>query len=185
MTGKELLSRFILTINQYLGFNNEFVLKNIIVDKNLSNALAILKTLTNNADFVKLIDSLDKIILADTDNFLSSNYSVSGTIQVIDFALPIFEKKNRAFAYSDSDFGFFSTKSLLQGNSIVDISLPQFAMLWKQIQEFLERCYAISNEDKITILLDCIKNGNIHTGFVINKNGIVFDDNRHYSYIYL
>ncbi|HYV92758.1 MAG TPA: hypothetical protein VE978_13265 [Chitinophagales bacterium] len=186
MTGRELLADFILTINHYLGFDDDGVENTVIIDENLNSALAQLKALAPPANFVILIDALDKLIETNADNFLANNYLVTGTIQIIDFADPNLDKKNRAFAYSDSDFGFFSTKSLIQSGALVDISLPQFEILWKQMQEFLERCYTIPDADKITILLDCISLNNINTGFVINKQSMAgFDSNRHFSYIYL
>ena len=185
MTGKEMLSQFILSLNHYLGFDDETVLENVIIDEDLIIALTRLKALTPPPNFISFIDSLEKIINEDTGSFLSDTYAVTGSIETIDFSVAAFEKKNRAFAYSDLDFGFFSKKSLFQSGVLVDISLPQFAMLWKQMQEFLERCYLIPDEAKITTLLDCIRDGNINTGFVINKLGAAFAANRHYSYIYL
>jgi hypothetical protein len=185
MTGKEMLSQFILTLNQYLGFNDDIVLENVIIDEDLNAALSRLKSLAPQANFVTLIDSLDKIITDNKDAFLSDTYIVTGSLEVIDFSIPTFEKKNRAFAYSDTDFGFFSTKSLIQAGTCVDISLPKFSMLWKQMQEYLVRCYLIPDEPKIITLLDCIRDNNFNIGFVINKLGVIFNSDRHYSYIYL
>lgn len=185
MTGKEMLSQFVLSLNQYLGFNDDFVLENVIIDEDLITALAKLKSLAPPANFITLIDSLDNIINENKDAFLTDTYIVTGTLEVINFSQPSFEKKNRAFAYSDTDFGFFSTKSLIQAGTCVDISLPKFSMLWKQMQEFLVRCYLIPDEPKITTLLDCIRHNNFNTGFVINKLGVPYNEDRHYSYIYL
>lgn len=185
MTGKEMLSRFILTLNQYLGFNDEIVLENIIIDEDLNAALARLKSFAPPSNFDTLIDSLVDIINENKDAFLSNTYNVTGTIEIIDFSLPLFEKKNRAFAYSDTEFGFFSTKNLIQAGACVDISLTKYSMLWKQIQDFLVRCYIIPNEQVINILLDCIRHNDISKGFIINKQGILYNAQRHYSYIYL
>jgi len=180
-----MLSQFILSLNHYFGFDDETVLENVIIDEDLILALTRLKGLTPPANFITFIESLEKIIQENTGGFLGDTYVVTGSIETIDFSAAAFEKKNRAFAYSDLDFGFFSTKSLFQSGVLVDISLPQFAMLWKQMQEFLERCYLIPDEPKIAILLNCIRDGNINTGFIINKLGVAFAANRHYSYIYL
>ncbi|MBA4198446.1 MAG: hypothetical protein C0459_12925 [Chitinophaga sp.] len=185
MTGKEMLSQFIVSLNDYLGFSDETVLENVIIDEDLKAALTRLKSLTPPPNFVKLIDSLDTIINSNKDNFLSETYSVTGSIEIVDFSIASLEKKNRAFAYSDNDFGYFSTKSLIQSGSIVDISLPHYAMLWKQIQEFLERCYSNADTPRITLFLDCIRNNNFNLGFTINKQLSPFSADRHYSYIYL
>lgn len=119
MTGKEMLSQFIVSLNDYLGFSDETVLENVIIDEDLKAALTRLKSLTPPPNFVKLIDSLDTIINSNKDNFLSETYSVTGSIEIVDFSIASLEKKNRAFAYSDNDFGYFSTKSLIQSGSIV------------------------------------------------------------------
>jgi hypothetical protein len=185
MTGKEMLSRFILSLNQYLGFTDEIVLENIIIDEDLNAALARLKSFAPPSNFDILIDSLVDIINENKDAFLSDTYNVTGTVEIIDFSLPIFEKKNRAFAYSDTEFGFFSSKNLIQAGTCVDISLPKYSMLWKQIQDFLVRGYFIPNEQVINILLDCIRNNDISKGFIINKQGILYNAQRYYSYIYL
>lgn len=180
-----MLSQFILSLNQYLGFNDNIVLENVIIDEDLSEALTRLKALAPPANFNTIIDSLERIIVENKDAFLTDTYVVTGTVEVINFLLPSLEKKNRAFAYSDTDFGFFSTKTLIQGGTCVDISLSKFSMLWKQIQDFLERCYTIPDDPKITIFLDCIRDSNFNTGFIINKLGVAFNADRHYSYIYL
>lgn len=185
MTGKEMLSRFILSLNLYLGFDDDIVSENINVDEDLNAALAKLKSLVPPANFITLLDSLDIIINENKDAFLSDTYNVTGTIEVIDFSQPSFEKKNRAFAYSDTDFGYFSSKSLIQAGTCIDISLPKFSMLWKQMQEFLVRCYSIPDEPKIGMLLDSIRDNNINKGFVLNKLGVLYNEQRHYSYIYL
>lgn len=170
MTGKEMLSQFIVSLNDYLGFSDETVLENVIIDEDLKAALTRLKSLTPPPNFVKLIDSLDTIINSNKDNFLSETYSVTGSIEIVDFSIASLEKKNRAFAYSDNDFGYFSTKSLIQSGSIVDISLPHYAMLWKQIQEFLERCYSNADTPRITLFLDCIRNNNFNLGLQLTSN---------------
>lgn len=184
MTGKEMLSKLILSLNSYQFNTNETVEEIVIIDEDLKAALTTLKELNPPTNFSVLINSLDKLIDEDIGDFLNNDYNVLGNVEIIDLSQPNFVGKNRAFAFSDLDFGFFSSKLLFQNGSIIDISEQNNEILWKQIQEFLERCYELNDNLKIIDFLNCIKDGNVDRGFVINKNLVTFDPYRHYSYIY-
>src|SRR5690606_14849906 len=80
--------------------------------------------------------------------------------------------------------GFFSSKVLFQTNTLIDLSDNKNSLLVKLILEYLEISYSSRNLVFITDLLNCINSSNINIGFIINRQGVVFDENKHYPFIY-
>jgi hypothetical protein len=185
MTGHELISKVVLSLNSYLGFNNEDVKDLITIDENIDEALEWLKLLSPPPIFVNFIDSLINLTDVNLNNFITTPYNFVGTVNIIDFSQPNFEKKNRSFAYSNLEFGFASSRALFNNNDLIDLSDIKFSLIWKQIEEYLERCYSINDDTGVNNLFDIIKNIDLNKGLVINKTATTFEDERHYSYIYL
>lgn len=185
MTGKELISKVVLSLNTYLGFNDDNVADLITIDENIEEGLEWLKLLTPPVNFIQFINSLLIIVRSNASNFLSTPYNNVGNLSVIDFNQPQFEKKNRSFAYSNIEFGFVSSKALFDNSVFVDFSKTEYDLIWKQIEEYLERCYSSADNVKINQFFDVIRDTDLNKGFVINKTGVAFDEGKHYSYIYL
>jgi len=185
MNGNQLIINLLFDIDQHLGINNADVSDKLLIDEDILNAINILKTLQLPSNFIVFLTSLEDLVTKNAGNFLNTDYTISGTTSILDFTLDKFKKKNRAFCYSDTDFGFFSTKRMLDTGSLVDLSEGKNALLWKQIQDFLVLSYSPPvNRANIDSFLDSIRDSNIEKGFLINKNPILLNEIRHYSYIY-
>lgn len=185
MNGKELFSKIILSLNSYLGFNDQDIIDYIETDENLEDGINTLLGLNPPSPFDVFINSLNKLRDNNTDNFLSIPYSNVGNVHIIDFSQPKFKNKNRRFAFSNNEFGFASTKVLFDNGNLIDLSAESHGLIWKQIEVFLERNY--SNIDLATVnqFFDFIRDLDSKKGIVINKTPNVFDEDIHYSYIYL
>lgn len=185
MNGKELFSKIILSLNSYLGFNDQDIIDYIETDENLEDGINTLLGLNPPSPFDVFINSLNKLRDNNTDNFLAIPYSNVGNVHIIDFSQPKFKNKNRRFAFSNNEFGFASTKVLFDNGNLIDLSAESHGLIWKQIEVFLERNY--SNIDLATVnqFFDFIRDLDSKKGIVINKTPNVFDEDIHYSYIYL
>lgn len=185
MTGSEMLSNLILSINQKFGTSDPIVVENITIDGNIKVAIVNLLPNVANSNIQIFLNSLSKIFDDDKDSFLTTPYTIVGQTEVIDFTNADFDKKNRAFSFSDIDFGFFSTKAMFDTNVLVNLDKDSHGLLWKQMQEFLTLCYLSADVAKENLLLDAISNANKNVGFVLNKHAIPFIPQTHYAYIYL
>ena len=185
MTGKELLSKVVLSLNTYLGFNDVDLIDLITIDENLDDGLTRLNALNPPANFIIFADTLLNIVRNNPSSFLTNPYNNLGTVNIINFNQSHFDKKNRSFAYSNTEFGFVSSKAFFDSNILIDFSKPEYSIVWKQIEDFLERCYSSMDSAKINQFFDIIANSDINHGLIINKTGQPLDERKHYSYIYL
>lgn len=185
MDGKELFSNIILSLNSYLGFNDQDVIDLIDTDENLEDGISWLLSLNPPSPFDSFITSLDKIRANNTDNFLSVPYSNTGNVHTIDFNQPKFANKNRRFAFSNQEFGFVSTKVLFDNGVLIDFSTGNNGIIWKQLEEYFERNYSAINKANIDSFFDFISNTDLEKGIVINKTTVPFNEDTHYPYIYL
>lgn len=185
MTGNELLSKVILSLNSYLGFNDQDLIDIIEIDDNLQEGIEWLLLLNPPQIFEKFIKALDKIRDDNTGNFLGTPYSIIGNPLKIDFTQPKFLNRNRRFAFSNTDVGFVSTSTFFDNGGLIDLSDPQFGLIWKQIEEFLERCYSTVNDPFITDFFEIIATQNSEVGLVINKTAAPFNEDKNYPFIYL
>ncbi len=185
MTGNKLLSQIVLSLNSYLGFNDQDLEDMIDIDEDLEGAILSLLDLSPPSIFESFLFSIDKIRSENIDNFLSTPYSLNGGTEIIDFSQNKFKNKNRSFSYSDIEFGFVSSKVFFDNGNIIDFSNKKYALVWKQIEEYLERCYSILNTTAINSFFDMITHLDNDKGLVLNKTAATFNEDRHYPYIYL
>lgn len=185
MTGHELFSQILLSLNSHLGFNDPDLIDLIEIDDDLENAIQWLSSLNPPAPFDEFVNSLDKLRIENLDNFLDTPYSIIGTVATIDFSQPKFLNRNRRFAYSNTEFGFVSTQAIFDGGNLIDFSQQKFRLVWKQIEEFLERNYSVVNPLMIAQFFNILETFNVNFGLIINKTGTPFNEDAHYPYIYL
>lgn len=185
MTGNELLSRVILSINSYTGLNNQKLEDFIVTDEDLGRGIQHLLSLLNNQNLKKFVHSLDIIRNNDKDGFLDLPYVVSGIVYNIDFSKPKFLNRNRRFVYSNTEYGYVSTSTFFDDDNLIDFSKEENELIWKQVEEYLERCYSSSDVENINYLLTIIASSDISKGLVINKTTNEFDEDKHYAFIYL
>lgn len=179
-----MLSELLLSLYGYLGLHDDDFEEKMIIDEDLTGAITQLRLLGMPPVFDDFVRYLSLLIAEDRDGFLADSYVDSGTLHLIDFTTGNLEKKNRAFAYSDTEFAFFSAKSLFDAGNLVDFSGQDRALLWKQMQTVFERNYSLG-----TGIVDTFFHSLAHSvtdrGFAVKHIADQFDDERHYSYIYL
>ncbi|MUV05037.1 hypothetical protein GN157_15070 [Flavobacterium rakeshii] len=185
MTGSDLLSKIILSLNIYFDLNDDEVIDFINVDEDIEKAIDKLLNIDDLSDnFEIFLNSLKIINRENREDFLNTPYALSGDVNIIDFSQPNLIRKNRSFAYSDTNFGYFSSKVLFNVNSLIDLSSLENSFIWKQIEEFLVINYD-NNQNNDLLLFDTIKATDKTKGLVNNKNMVDFQEEKHYPYIYL
>ncbi len=179
-----MLTELMISLGAYLGIVDEDFEDRLIIDEDLDGAIALLRghgLLPVFDDFLRFLSTL---IANNPDDFLNGTYATVGTVHLIDFNAADLNKKNRAFSYSDQEFSFFSMKILIDGVTLVDFSDVKYALLWKQMQTYFERSQNFGG-NTINIFFDCLRNNDVSKGFVVKYIGDDFEEERHYSYIYL
>lgn len=184
MDGKEMLTEVLVSLQTYLAIVDNDVDEKLIIDEDLNGAITQLRTHAMPAVFNDFLRHLSALITEDRDGFLSDPYPGTGTIHLLDFTTDNLDKKNRAFAYSDLEFSFFSAKALIDSGTLVDFSHIRNGLLWKQMQTFFERDYN-PKQNNITIFFDCLAHNDTSKGFIVKHIADTYDAERHYSYIYL
>ena len=185
MTGNELLSKVILSLNSYLGFNDQDLIDLIELDENLEDGIEWILTLNPTTIFEKFIKSINKIRQDNKSNFLNIPYSIIGNQNKIDFSQPKFSNRVRRFAYSNTEYGFVTTSALFENSNLIELSANENELVWKQVEEYLERCYSVANNNLINEFFDIINNRDKTKGLIINKTAVPFDEDKHYPFIYL
>lgn len=66
-----------------------------------------------------------------------------------------------------------------------DLSSTENELIWKQVEEYLERCYSIADNTLVSEFFDILNTQNKTIGLGINKSGNPFNEDQHYPYIYL
>tara|TARA_R110000744_G_C19360406_1_gene561373 strand:- start:719 stop:1612 length:894 start_codon:yes stop_codon:yes gene_type:complete len=74
---------------------------------------------------------------------------------------------------------------LFDCGNLIDLSAESHGLIWKQIEVFLERNYSNIDLETINQFFDFIRNLDSNKGIVINKTPNAFNEDIHYSYIYL
>lgn len=184
MTGKEMLTEVLVSFQNFLTIADSDFDEKLIIDEDLNGAIVQLRTHALAPIFDDFLKYLSALITEDLDHFLSDPYSNIGTIHIIDFNQPQLHKKNRGFSYSDTQFSFFSTKSLFDNGNLVDFSSTENRLLWKQMQTFFERDFS-PRQDQIILFFDCLANQNTTKGFLVKHIADAFQPERNYAYIYL
>lgn len=155
----------------------------LIADENILEASRVLQAITTNINLKAFVSIIEKIIFLDPDTFLTTPYTNTGTVEIIDFRTGALKGRNRNFFFSDVNVGFASTLSLFEESPITDFSSNQYLLLWKQIENYIERVLSSTND--LTPFFQIIENRDKNHGILINKSGLINDSKRLYSYIYL
>lgn len=185
MTGADLFGKLLLTLNSHFGINDSDLIDLIETDENLADAIVWAQTLGFPQPIIDFVTTLGTIVRENPSGFLETPYSIIGNAHTIDFSQPKFKGKNRRFAYGNADYSFFSSKALIDNNQLVDFSKPEYSLLWKQIETFLERIYTSPNTSLQEQFFDTISSLSPNLGFAVLKNGDSFEAEKHYSYFYL
>ncbi|MCD7900737.1 MAG: hypothetical protein LUH22_12935 [Bacteroides sp.] len=185
MTGQELFSQIVLSLNMYLDFNDDDLDDLISIDGNLEDGIQKLLSLNPPSPFDSFITSLDKIRRNNDNNFLNTPYSNIGNINFIDFSLPIFNKRNRRIAHSNTEFTFVSTSIFFDNNNLIDFSDDTYPIIWKCTEEFLERIFDNNDYHTVELFFDILANIDTQKGLLVCKTANAYQEEDFYSYIYL
>lgn len=183
MDGHQLITELLYKIysrNHVISSDFE---EQLIADENTLEASKVLQGITTNINLKAFVSIIEKIINDNPDNFLTTPYTNTGTVEIIDFRTGALKGRNRNFFFSDINVGFASTLSLFENSPIIDFSSPQYLLLWKQLENYIERVLSSTND--LSEFFQIIENRDKDYGILINKTGLINDPKRLYSYIYL
>lgn len=186
MTGHELFSKIINHLNLYLEICDEDVDDLINIDENLEGGIQRMISLTTTLpEFHSFLTSLNEIRDQNEDDFLITPYSNSGDIYSIDFSSAIFDKKNRRIAHTSTELTFVSSSTFFDNSGLIDFSLENNKLIWKAVEEFLERIFDKNEDTHIDSFFDVIKNNDTNKGLLVYRKSDPYDEENVYSYAYL
>lgn len=185
MTGKELLIKVVLSLYSYLNIDDQELFDLLDIDSNLEDGLSRLISHSMPDSLGVFVRSLKSLVARNSSEFLATPYSLTGSKSVIDFTTPELKNKNRAFAFSNSDFNFVSTSALFSNTGLIDLADNENSLIWKQLESYIERCYSSEDQSSITSFFDIIKNIDKDKGLLVTRYSGEFNAEKSYSYIYL
>lgn len=185
MEGYNLISDLLLKIYERIAINDSVFEETLIGDDNILEGARILKALIINPYLQSFVEHLEEIIIANSDNFLATPYTNTGTGEIIDFDNGSLIGRNRNFYFSDINIGFASSLSFFDNGKFSDYAETDKLLLWKQLENFIERVLEAQNDSLLVELFLIIENCDKTKGILINKTGLIADNKRNYSYIYL
>lgn len=184
MIGSLILKKLYTLLHQhYLLGIPDFDLQ---VDEDYWNNDETVKELKNHSSIValpKIFELLDAFKEAKTGSaFLADEYIPLYNVELIDFSQTEFRKRNRAFSYSDLQFGYLALKKLLKTNPLNTID--PFSQDYRTLIDYIATAISNGENFKITNLLDHIQNSHEDWGILVHK--FVHQNNSLsiYSYIY-
>jgi len=182
MTGVEILKNLYKLVHQHYALDiADFDLQ---VDDNFWNNDEIIEELKGHASIItlpKILEILDAFKEIKTGAaFLVDEYVPLNNVELLDFSQPDFRKRNRAFSFSDLQFGYLSMKKLLKINPLSAIDSTSYRTLIDYIAT------VISNGEniKITNLLNHIQNSHEDWGVLVHKFAHAHSSLSIYCYIY-
>lgn len=184
MTGIEILKNLYKLVHQHYALG--IVDFDLQVDDDFWNNDETIEELKGHASLIalpKILELLDAFKEIKTGSaFLVDAYVQLNNVELLDFSQPDFRKRNRAFSYSDLQFGYLSMKKLLKINplSAIDPASQEYRTLIDYIAT------AINNSEiiKITNLLNHIQNSHEDWGILVHKFAHGHHSLSIYSYIY-
>lgn len=169
MTGKEILKNFYklthqhyhLTITDFeLQVDDDFWTNDEIIDQLRGDAILIA--------LPKINELLEAFTEAKTGaDYLVDEYQPLENVELIDFAHDDFRKRNRAFSYSDGEFGYLALSKLLMINPLS--SIDETSQDYRTLVDFISTAVVNTEDDKITTLLSHIETANVNWGVLIHK----------------
>lgn len=184
MIGREILKNLFKLVHQHYVLNiADFDLQ---VDDDFWTNDETIEELKGHASIIalpKILEFLDAFKEAKTGAaFLADEYVPLNSVELLDFSQPDFKKRNRAFSYSDLQFGYLSMKKLLKISplSAIDPASQDFRTLIDYIATEISN----GEKGKITNLLNHIQNSHEDWGILVHKFAHAHSSLSIYSYIY-
>ena len=184
MTGREILKNLYKLIHQHyrLGIP-DFDLQ---VDDDYWNNDETVEELKGHASIIalpKILELLNAFKEAKTGaTFLADEFVPLNRVELINFSQPEFRKRNRAFSYSDLQFGYLSLKKLLKIDPLS--AIDPASQDYRTLIDYIATAINSGENINITDLLNHIQNSHEEWGVLVHK----FDHDHNslsiYSYIY-
>lgn len=169
MTGKEILKNFYKLIHQHYHLTiADFELQ---VDDDFWTNDETIEQLRGDATLIalpKIHELLEAFTEAKTgSDYLVDEYLPLEKVELIDFAHNDFKKRNRAFSYSDGEFGYLALSKLLMINPLS--SIDETSQDYRTLVDFISTAVVNTEHNKITTLLSHIEAANENWGILIHK----------------
>jgi hypothetical protein len=184
MTGKEILKSFYKLVHTYYNLNiPDFDLQ---VDDDLWQNDEIIDELKGDALLIalpkihELLEAFKEVKIGS--DYLVNEYQLLENVELIDFAHIDFRKRNRAFSYSDVEFGYLALSKLLLINPLS--SIDETSQDYRTLIDFISTAIANGQDGKISTLLTHIQNLSEDWGILIHKIAHGHSSLSIYSYIY-
>ncbi len=184
MTGSLILKNLYKLIHQHyvLGIP-DFDLQ---VDEDFWNNDETIEELKLHASIIalpKVLEFLDAFKEVKTGAaFLADEYVPLNNVELLDFSQPSFRKRNRAFSYSDVQFGYLSIKKFLKINPLS--AIEPASQDYRTLIDYIATAISNNESIKITNLLNHIQNSHEDWGILVHKFAHVHNSLSIYSYIY-
>jgi hypothetical protein len=184
MTGREILKNLYKLVHQHYGLGiAEFDLQ---VDDDYWDNDETIEELNKHASIValpKIHELLNAFKVAKTGPaFLVDEFLPLNRIELLDFSQPEFRKRNRAFSYSDLQFGYLSLKKLLKIDPLSAIDTA--SQDYRTLIDYIATAISGGENIKITDLLNHIQNSHEEWGVLVHKFAHGHNSLSIYSYIY-
>lgn len=183
MTGREILRNFYKLVHLHYALNIQDFDLQVDTFWNNDDVIDELKAHATIIGLPKINEFLDSFKEIKTGAvYLVDEFVPLNNVELIDFSLQEFNKRNRAFSYSDTQFGYLALAKLLKTNplSTIDPTSQDYRTLIDYIST------AISNGEnlKITTLLTHIQNSDEEWGILVHKIVHGHSALSIYSYLY-
>jgi hypothetical protein len=183
MTGEEILKDLFKLIHWHYALGiPDFDLQ---VDSFWSTDQAINELNTNPIirGLSKIPSLLDcfKVVKTGSD-FITDNFVPLNDIEILDFNQLEFEKRNRPFSYSDTEFGYLSLKKLLKIDPLSDINPTSSD--YRNLIDFIATAISKSETQKVIDLLSYIEGSRQDLGLLVHKIAHTYNSLTIYSYLY-
>lgn len=182
MTGREILLRFYKLVHDHYAlaipdFDNQLLVdsNDVIVDNIRATPTIVAKP--------KIHDILNVFKESKIgSDYLDDEFDVLEDVKIIDFSLAEFQKRNRAFSYSDTEFGYLSLVKLSKISPLSSISSTSTE--YRTLIDFISTAIEKGEDIKVTTLLDLIENSDLNSGLLVHKIVPTNSDLSTYSYLY-
>ncbi len=184
MTGREILKIFYNFVHKHyalgiadfdLQVNDDFWTNDETIE-----ALKLHSSIIALPKILELIDAFKEVKTGAA--FLVEEYAPLNYVELLDFSQSDFRKRNRAFSYSDSQFGYLSLKKLLTINPLSTIDPA--SQDYRTLIDYIATAVSSGDDIKITKLLILIQNSHEDWGILVHKFAHSHNSLSIYSYIY-
>lgn len=115
-------------------------------------------------------------------DFLIKEYISLEDVELIDFSNTDFRKRNRAFSFSDAEFGYLSLSKLLKIDPLS--SIDETSQEYRTLIDYISTAISKGENAKVSQILSHIENSNIEWGILVHKIIHTNTTLSIYSYLY-